>query len=367
MRTVQLAVLWIAVLALNSACTSGGSSFSVLPEEDTFMQSSGTFNGKMDILFMIDQSGSMLSSQTNLGSNFPVFIDGFTGRGFDFRIAVATTDSFLALPTMSSIYTYYQANFPSYFVSLYEGLPASEKARFRDGVGSTHTGVFLITPSTPNLNNVFVTNILQGTDGFGDERPLQSLKTSLQSPLNPGFLRPDSFLAVIIVTDEDDFSHNGTNYLNGQYTNPALHTVQSYVDFLDTFTSSVPESRRYSVSSIAIDTAACRSSLGGGERRVGQRVNELADLTGGVKASLCGDFATELELISDNILSLSTQFYLSRIPIPETIRIWINGVEVPPSGFTYNSASNSIIFQPAYIPAEGSTIQVYFDPVSLGG
>lgn len=50
-------------------------------------------------------------------------------------------------------------------------------------------------------------NVKLGTSGSGDERALSSFEKTLINPLNSNFHRPDAFLAIIIVSDEDDFSH----------------------------------------------------------------------------------------------------------------------------------------------------------------
>ncbi len=52
---------------------------------------------KMDILFVVDDSGSMAEEQGNLAANFPAFIhilDGFvteTGAPLDYRVGITTT------------------------------------------------------------------------------------------------------------------------------------------------------------------------------------------------------------------------------------------------------------------------------------
>jgi hypothetical protein len=182
---------------------------------------------------------------------------------------------------------------------------------------------------------------------------------------------------VIIVSDEDDFSHNGSGIIAPNYSHANLHPVSNYITYLDTLTASSGPSRRYSVSSIAIFDEACRTDLNTSftGRLIGVRYGELSDATGGVKSSLCGNFANELSLIADNILSLATQFYLSRIPKPETITVLVNGLSVPSvtsnpgpqtGGWEYNSETNSIRFYGDYIPASGSTIAINFDPASYG-
>ncbi len=369
MRTTnRLGVVLLAVLAVSTGC-GDSTDFSVLPTDNIFQQAPSSSNSKVDILWVIDNSGSMATSQTNLATNFPSFISGFSSRNLDFKMAVTGTDAYVALPTMTTIY-----NSPSWPYLRTQSQPLWGK--FRDG-WATHTGQFILDPLTSNLNTTFVSNVTLGTGGLGDERPFQSMKTTLNSSYNSGFLRPDSFLAVIMLTDEDDFSNDTASYLDGQYSNPAVHTVASYVQYLDTLTGSTPTVRRYNIHSIAIQDTTCLTQLNSsfGGRRIAQRVNALADATGGLKASLCGDFATQLQAIADNILQLSTQFYLSRIPNPSTIQVYVNSALVPeaatnpgPSvgGWRYDSNANSIIFSGDYIPPAGSTIQVNFDPLNLG-
>src|SRR5262249_40734277 len=127
-------------------------------------------NNKVDLLWVVDNSGSMDPLQANMTANFNSFINNFVSKNFDFHLAVTTSDAYLA-------------------GSFWNNNPAL--AQFRDGVGSTHTGVFDILPSTPNLINVFVTNATQGSNGSGDERVFSSLKAALNSNLNAGFLRTD--------------------------------------------------------------------------------------------------------------------------------------------------------------------------------
>lgn len=348
-------------------CGSDSTSFSVLPDGDNFQQNSQSSDSKIDILWVVDNSGSMQSSQDNLAQNFPTFIQEFSSRGLDFQLAVTATDSFIALSNMTNLYN---ALSPTHY--LRQSSQASW-AQFRDG-GSTHSGVRILNPSTPNLNTTFVTNASLGINGLGDERPLQSMKTSLRSTTyNSGFVRQNSFLAVIILTDEDDFSHDGTSPITN-YSNTNLHSVESYKTDLDQLTGSSGGRNRYNVHSIAIQDSTCLSQLNAqiGGRRIAQRVNQLADLTGGTKVSLCSDFAEGLNVIADNIIELSTQFYLSRVPIESTIVVRINGTNIPNissspgNGWWYNATSNSILFQGTAVPPQGAVIEVNFDPVSLG-
>jgi len=59
---------------------------------------------KMDILFVIDNSGSMSQEQTNLVANFPQFVSVLEASNLDYRVAVTTTsvDYHYRTPRISS-------------------------------------------------------------------------------------------------------------------------------------------------------------------------------------------------------------------------------------------------------------------------
>src|SRR5690606_5745771 len=121
-------------------------SFSILADTDTFVQSTNSFNNKLDILWVIDNSGSMAPYQQNLSDNFTAFINNFITLGYDFRMAVITSDAWLA--------DYYSSQ--------------AGRAAFKSNSGHS-----ILTPDTPNLTSAFSANVLQGTGGYGDERAFQ--------------------------------------------------------------------------------------------------------------------------------------------------------------------------------------------------
>lgn len=323
--------------SLLTGCGQGSSSYSILPVTSEFQQSASVQNTPIDILWVIDNSGSMSTSQQNLAANFPSFIQKFIDKNYDFHIAVVGTD----------------------------GWVNNTLSRFRDGNGTTHTGVFVIDALTPLLQSVFVTNALLGVNGNGDERMFQSMQAALDNPANTGFLRQGSFLSVVTITDEDDFSNPTSNYLENQYNNSNLYSIQHYVDYLSNLTVSSSTQKHFNFNSIAINDTACLNQLQNGAQKIGQRVRALAEATGGITANLCGQFANELSLISEKIIQLSTQFYLNRLPIPSTIQVIVDGVLVSAADWTYDATSNSILFASGATPAQGANIQVKFDPATL--
>ena len=352
-KLVRLKFVILALSGLLMSACEGDSGFSLNGEENTFQQSVNRIQVKVDILWVIDNSGSMETSQANLVANFQGFIDKFKATNFDYQMAVTTTDAWRA-PVDAD---------PSL-------------ARFRDGTDATsHTGVTVIKPDTPNLEDTFITNVEQGINGSGDERGWQSLKEalSMQENLDEPFPRQDALLAVIILTDEDDFSHDGTNNVSGgadPYSNPDLHNPMDYYDFLYTLTNSDSNNTNFVVNTIGIFDDVCLDQLNDvwTGRRKATRYENVTTLSGGYKGSLCEPFADVLEGISDTIFEKSTAFKLSREPAVDTIVVYVDGVQIaedPVNGWTYNPNNMLLSFHGTSVPQPESVVSITYDPAGL--
>ncbi len=342
-------------LSLSTTACSKSATFSLMSDQNNFQQNASETNGKIDVLFVIDNSGSMASSQQKLAESMSHFIELFTAKGFDYRIAVTTTD------TWRTKYTTDQSN-----------------AKFKDGGPvNGRSFVYMITPQTPRVNEVFMQNILQGTGGNGDERAFESMERTLTHSSNADFdfPRADAFMSVIVVSDEEDFSNN-TGSMHEDYNFAGLYSVDYYINFLDTFTGATPDTRssRYNVNSISIKDQACLSSIGGNAQKIARRYVELAQKTNGISGSICEDFGETLASISSKIVELITQFYLDREPVESTLQVFVNGVTVPKlasgdpqpwNGFLYHPETNSVTFHGNAVPPQGATISVKFDPKTI--
>lgn len=354
-----------------SSCEKSGNSFSVLSGSSSFQQAATFEPRKLDVLFVIDNSGSMSSSQQNLANNFSSFIDRFITKGYDFKIAITTSDAF------------YGDQFLNYSPTN-NGIACSlcnaNQAKFRAGAGVyviTSEFYDLLLPSERNrLKSDFAANVMVGISGSGDERVFSSFKAALTSPLNAGFHRPDAFLSIVIVSDEEDFSQGvgmptPTGWsMNESYTNSLLHPVAQYKTFLEQFTNG-QATTDFSVSTISILDAGCRDTLGSG-RKIGTRYAELANLTGGTANSLCASFDTSLDNISSTVASnVTAVFNLDKRPVLGSIRVIIDGVIIPESlveGWFYDSNKNQITINGSvYMPSAGSSIIINFDPDLTGG
>lgn len=348
-----------------AACSKESDSFSILSASEQFNQATDYAPRPVDILWVVDNSGSMQTSQDQLAANFAAFISDFQTKGYDFRIAVGTSDAYSA--------RHYNNN---------------NRAKFKTGSGGDNTNTPVIIPTTPNLIDVFQKNVRVGITGSGDERPLDSMRMLLSNPLNATFPRPGAYLAVVVVTDEEDYTHgdwwNGlSSYFatapesgnwvwlqDANRTKPTLGltAVSEFKAYLDGLTGGNSFQVNYSVSSIAVQDATCKTTLetdGFGGRRIADRVNQLATDTGGQKLSICGNFGTQLSFLTQQILSQANTFRLNREPIESTIVVRVNGSIVAKdatNGWTYHAPSISVIFHGSSIPAANAVINIAFDP-----
>ena len=365
LNTVNRAALLAMVsstIAL-AACTKAPS-FSLLSDSQAFQQNAVVVNNKIDILWVVDNSGSMDPYQQKLATNFSSFITNFQNKGFDFQIGVTTTDAYLG-----------GANFYN----------TQGRSQLRDGglinSQSNHTGYPIITPATPNLLTSFVTNATQGSAGSGDERAFQSLVDTLNNSKNAGFKRPGSFLAVIILSDEDDFSDSigatastfrseggGSDH---NYTSANLMKTTDLISYLDSITASTSNLKMYNVSAITVKDTACQNAhiQSSVSTVIGQRYIDVATQTNGIIGNICdASYADSLNFIQQRIVELSTQFVLNRTPDPATLTVTIGGQPVPQdatNGWNYNAVSNSISFHGTAVPQASATINVNFTPTTL--
>jgi hypothetical protein len=216
-RTLRWAGLAMAVPAL-WACNSRSLEAPTVMPTRTFMNTfQETLNRKIDILFMIDNSSSMENSQANLQANFPRFMDVLKALpdGLpDLHLAVVSSDMGVG-----------HSDIPGCNAS------GGDNGIFRFGVGSSPLNTCTATGLNPDAHYISstgganpqanftgdITQVFQciapiGATGCGFEQQLRSMARSLgadgfQPPAeNQGFLRPEAYLGIIFITNEDDCS-----------------------------------------------------------------------------------------------------------------------------------------------------------------
>jgi hypothetical protein len=194
-------------------------------------------NKKVDVLLVIDNSGSMGEEQANLAANFGPFIEKLELAGADYRIGITTTDlggdncstgaggqlelsSCLDRPETFVFGQSNQFNIACEANCQYDGsalavLPTAieiDGDRVARPWIESYSGVSNLPDGVDTLG-AFQCVAPQGISGCGWESPLEAMARALDNAQNPerpeyGFLRPDALLAVLIVTDEVDCSRS---------------------------------------------------------------------------------------------------------------------------------------------------------------
>src|SRR3954470_18755688 len=169
-----------------------------------------TVNRKLDILFMIDNSNSMDHSQANLAKNLPALMNvlkTLPDGPPDLHIAVVSSDM--------------GAGDGSFGMCSGTG----DKGVFHHAPTGTCTATnlqpgatYISAPigGTPNftgdITDVFQCITKVGVEGCGFEQQLASVARALGAdgapppPENLGFIRRDAYLAIVLITNEDDCS-----------------------------------------------------------------------------------------------------------------------------------------------------------------
>jgi len=178
-----------------------------------------TVNRNIDILFVIDDSGSMADKQNNLATNFPNFIsvlNTIEGGLPDVHIGVVSSD--MGTKGVDG------APGPGVGTVGQGGCANTGDDGKLQTSGAAVTGAFIsdikqtdgtrLKNYTGSLETVFSQMARLGASGCGFEQHLWSMQRTLQNTTaNPGFLRPDAFLAVIFIADEDDCSMQNASLL----------------------------------------------------------------------------------------------------------------------------------------------------------
>jgi hypothetical protein len=197
-----------------------------------------TLDTKVDLLFLVDSSKSMQGEQELLRSQFPVLVEALRTPKLgpagctlaarncnipDVRIGVITPDLGFGGGESTCV-------------------PGGDGAKLlnrpRTGACPTPTDAWISYINTPSgattnisggsgdpvarIAEAFACIASVGFAGCGFEHQLEATRRALDPALNlnPGFIRPEALLAVVLITDEDDCS--ASNPALFDLTNPAL-------------------------------------------------------------------------------------------------------------------------------------------------
>lgn len=255
----------------------------------------------VDILMVVDNSGSMADYQAKVGALFSEFVEFPNAAEMDYQIGVVTT----TVPPEEVV--------PEWGCTPPVIAEEPEPGNLVDGV--------IITPETADPAGSFDSLINVGICGSSDEMGLEAARLALTEPLvstvNAGFLREEASLSLVFLSDDDDDSP---------------YSVYEYANSFSTLKGETVRDA-FNISAFVIqDYTACEGYQDGvyGASSIGQRYAYLAETTGGAIGELCADDYTDTMLdLSLAIARLKEDFRLSDIPAPATLEVTVNDEVIP--------------------------------------
>lgn len=328
-------------------------------------------NPNVDILFVVDNSGSMSGNQTILSNSMSDFIDSFASKNLKFHIGVTSTDQYCNPEIHSSMPTNSQCN--NYWSgSTYSGFYNDKFSSLL----SQYSGERFLSWLSANYVAKFEDNVIVGTGGSGAEMPILSATNAIKDPRlsgwNNGFVRSDSFLAIIMVTDEDETAMESSQ--TKIYSSGNLSPINNRIDG---FTSAVaalrPNLDKFRVDVIARlpSDGTCSADIAYGMNHMVNRINSQYPSVDpnppkAKISSICSNFSAALSDIGDSIVQSVAKVSLNQLPANESeIYVRVNGVVVPRSttnGWEYYASENYIQFFGTAIPSAGDQILVDYTP-----
>jgi hypothetical protein len=164
----------------------------------------------IDILFVIDNSASTNDKQVQFAANFPRFIDALNAfpTGFpNVHIGVVSSSVDIGNSVFGPQCSPASGQNGSLQNRPFDGICAAPTDRFLVDV-AVAGGTRQVNYPGGDLAASFSCIAQLGAAGCGFEAPLAAMQRALDGsrPENAGFLRRGAFLAVVILTDEDDCS-----------------------------------------------------------------------------------------------------------------------------------------------------------------
>ena len=175
---------------------------------------------EVDLLLVVDNSGSMGPKQATLARAMDALVLGFANASppVDVRVAVTTTDNgnpwcTSTTPEAGSLTTNScRERLESFVFNGANAIDARNQACLdvcaRESLGLPDPWIEVTAVGPAEAGEQLRCLVPQGIDGCGLEQPLESMRKSIVRSLDNGFHRPGARLAVILVTDEADCSYN---------------------------------------------------------------------------------------------------------------------------------------------------------------
>lgn len=274
----------------------------------------------VDVLWVVDNSGSMDAEQTQLADNFPVFMPYFLGSGLDYHIGVTSTDM---------------------------------KNNGENGrLVAADNGDTWIDVDSNNPEAMFIQMARLGIGGSPTEKgrfaAFKALETH-KNGANQGFLRDDRGAGIhtIVVSDEPDL------------TQADDITKAEFIEWMNDLRPDNPELTTFS--------SIVNPPGGGIARPSGIDYLEITDGVGGIKWDIGSDnWISVLEQLAIQAAGLKREYFLSQLPVDSTIEVQVqapDGDVITGQDWEYSVQRNSIMFE-TFVPEPLSQVLIQYTVLS---
>jgi hypothetical protein len=290
-------------------------------------------NDRVDILFVVDDSGTMAEEQATLARGFASFASILNESMTRFHLGVIST-------------------------SFEYGDPDRGKL-----IGDP----LFLTHETPDYESLFAERAVIGTGGSDFEKGLEAaayaLSPAIGIEVNVGFSRPEARLLIVFVSDEEDCSDAGalgTDFSDdGEICYSGQGDLVPVPEFVEEFRNLREDPRDVIVTSIVgLPGERCDTDNDGEPDALpGARYAEVARLTGGNVGDICdSDWTQILSEAGLNATGVDSSFQLGNAAIPDTLEVMVDDAVVDPASYTYEPETWFIHFADDAVPPRESVI-----------
>lgn len=266
----------------------GGSNPPVVMNTSTILK---PMPSKIDLLLVIDDSGSMRPDSLTLASKLEGFVQKLEAFSLDWQLCLTSTN-----------------------INKYGG-----SSLVWSGTSSP-----VLKKGATNISQKVINTIdamTFGENGSGDERGIAAMSLHLDQRNSNGCYRPGAALSTIVISDEDERSVGGIEALN-----PNQYRPLEPIDLPENYVSKVQSVLGSSMSQVALtshsiitipgDTACYEAqNAQGNPSYYGTYYKKLTQLTGGSMASICAsDYSASLNVFATQIQRSLQRVRLDCVP-----------------------------------------------------
>ncbi|MCA9673043.1 MAG: hypothetical protein KC503_45940 [Myxococcales bacterium] len=339
------------LISQDIAGASGLAQQSKTPQNECESQTVTQPVAPVDIIWVIDESGSMTQRRANIAANATNFFNLATQRGLNFRMGVTNVVD----PNGS------YAQVVGKFCSVASQDPNHLGGQDRFLLPSERTTFEACINNPPGY---------EGGQEYGLVNAAEAVKRHLPRAANAvDKIRTGAQLVVIVVTDEVPQS---VSSIVVSYASQCVlpNGVQQQLDTalkptIDLFAGSSATGAEAKLDFFQVIAGACNSSCaGGGFPQIAHGYKEVAAQFNGAVYDVCqSNLGPSITKIINDIQAASAQIKLSHPGIAASVNVAVNNTTLQRSltnGFNFNTASNTLAFPGSGAIAVGSTVKIAY-------